>query len=207
MPRCVASAEWGRFYGTPAETHFEPETVWRDLDPLEWLGQSRAEGLGMMFPALWLLPRCIAEVAGPWNETLSLCDDTEYYTRVVLAAERVLFCSGARCYYRSGLPSSLSGRKSAQAWASQFRATELCEVRVRERKDSDLIRRGFALSWQHLAHASYPYDTGLAEQALFRAQRLHSIEILPGGGPLFKILATIFGWRAARRLQVARGGC
>ena len=32
---------------------------------------------------------------------------------------------------------------------------------VRERNDTELIRRGFALSWQHLAHASYPHDSEL----------------------------------------------
>ena len=120
QPRCVASSEWGRFYNNPAETRFEPEIVWRDLDPPEWLAMSRAEGLGMMLPALWLIPREIADAAGPWDETLSLCDDAEYFTRVVLAAERVLFCAGARCYYRSGLPNSLSGRKSAYCLGFSF---------------------------------------------------------------------------------------
>jgi glycosyltransferase involved in cell wall biosynthesis len=204
-PRCVASGEWGRFCDSVENTHFDPEHVWRDLDPLDWLTLSRADGFGMMFPALWLIPRLVANAAGPWDDSLSLGDDGEYFTRVVLSAERVLFCPGARSRYRSGLPNSLSGRKSTQAWASQFRVIELCETNVRAREDSERVRRGFALSWQHLAHAAYPYDPVLAEQALARARMLHPIEIKPDGGRVFQCFSRLIGWRAARRLQVASG--
>jgi glycosyltransferase involved in cell wall biosynthesis len=204
-PRCVASAQWGRFYSSTNETRFDPEPVWCDLDPLDWLTLSRADGLGMLFPALWLAPRSIADAAGQWDERLSLGDDGEYFTRILLAAERVLFCSGARCHYRSSVPSSLSGRKSPGAWSSQFRVIELCEAYVRAREDSERTRRGFALSWQHLAHASYPYDPDLAERSLARARTLGPVVIRPGGGPAFAIVSRVLGWRVARRFQVASG--
>jgi glycosyltransferase involved in cell wall biosynthesis len=204
-PRCVASAEWGRFHNSPTETRFDPEPVWRDLDPLDWLALSWADGLGMLFPALWLVPRAIADAAGRWDETLSLGDDGEYFTRILLAAERVLFCPGARCHYRSAVPGSLSGRKAPAAWASGFRVLDLCESYVRAREDSERVRRGFALSWQHMAHGCYPYDPGLAERALARARALHPVVIRPGGGLAFAIISRVVGWRAARRLQVASG--
>jgi len=204
-PRCIASSEWGRFCRSSQETRFDPETVWRDLDPIDWLALSRADGLGMMFPAIWLIPMDIVRKVGPWMEELTLNNDAEYFTRALLAAERVLFCPDARCHYRSDVRGSLSGQKSRSAWASQFRVTELCEAYVREREDSERVRRGFALSWQHLAHASYPYDPGLAERALARARALHPVVIRPGGGPAFAVVSRVVGWRAARRLQVASG--
>jgi glycosyltransferase involved in cell wall biosynthesis len=204
-PRCIASSEWGRFSRSSQETRFDPETVWRDLDPIDWLALSRADGLGMMFPAIWLIPMDIVRKVRPWMEELTLNNDAEYFTRILLAAERVLFCTGARCHYRSSLPGSLSGRKSPSAWASQFRVLELCESYVRACEDSERVRRGFALSWQHVAHASYPYDPGLAERALARARALHPVVIRPGGGPAFAVVSRVVGWRAARRLQVASG--
>jgi glycosyltransferase involved in cell wall biosynthesis len=204
-PRCVASSEWGRFYHSPEETLFDPEPGWRDLDVLDWLALSRADGLGMLFPALWLVPRAIADAAGTWDESLSLGDDGEYFTRVLLAADRVLFCSGARCHYRSCVPGSLSSRKSPRAWASAFRVVDLCESHVRMQEDTERMRCAFAISWQHLAHAAYPYDNVLAEQALARARALHAITIRPDGGALFKLAARLIGWRNARRLQVVSG--
>jgi glycosyltransferase involved in cell wall biosynthesis len=202
-PRCVASSQWGRFYIRPEEAVFETDKISEDLDALDWLARSRADGLGMMFPALWLIPRAIAAEAGPWNESLSLADDTEYFTRVVLRADGVLFSPNAKCYYRSGLAGSLSGRKSPSAWKSQFTVTKLCQQHVLTRENSERMRRGFALSWQHLAHASYPYDRALAECALAEARALHPTSIEPDGGPTFRILSRLLGWRLARRLQVA----
>jgi glycosyltransferase involved in cell wall biosynthesis len=204
-PRCVASAEWGRFYKSPQETRFCEEPVWRDLSPIDWLALSRAEGLGMMFPALWLIPMNIVRAIGPWNKELSLADDTEYFTRVVLASDQVLFCAGARCYYRSGLRGSLSGTRSRRGLASQFTVLDLCERYLRAIEDSERVRRGLALSWQHLAHMAYPYDRALGERALERARSLHRVRIRPGGGPRFRVLSRLIGWRAARVLQVSSG--
>jgi glycosyltransferase involved in cell wall biosynthesis len=201
----IASAEWARFRNDPSAALPAPEHVWQDLEPIDWLVRSRHNGLGMMFPAIWLFSRRIALVAGPWREDLSLADDTEYFTRLILCAKRVLFCEGAWCYYRSGIRGSLSGRKSSQAWASEFKVTELCEEYVRSREDSDHSRRAFALAWQHLAHACYPYDCALAEAALARARSLHPVAIQPDGGFRFRVLSRLIGWRAARRLQVVSG--
>jgi glycosyltransferase involved in cell wall biosynthesis len=204
-PGCVASSEWGRFYHSIGEARFDSEPVWCDLHPLDWLALSRADGLGMMLPAIWLIPMPIVRRIGPWMEELTLNNDAEYFTRALLAAERVLFCSGARCYYRSGLIGNLSGRKSRLAWESQFRVLHLCEAYIRTREDSDRMRRAFALSWQHMAHGCYPYYPSLAERALTRARALHSIAIRPDGGPTFRVASRLIGWRVARRLQVASG--
>lgn len=204
-PRCVASAEWGRFYGSPNETRFDPESNWCDLAPLDWLARSRANGLGMLFPAIWLVPRAIADAAGPWDVALSVGDDGEYFTRVLLASDRVHFCPGARCHYRSGTEGSLSGQKSLRAWRSQYCVLELCESHVRAREDSERVRRGFSLSWQRLAHGSYPYDSELSARALARARAIHPVTIRPDGGRAFKIASHIVGWRVARKLQVMSG--
>lgn len=204
-PRCVASSEWARFYQTPDQAVFQPEEVWQDLPPVDWLAMSRRDGLGMMFPAVWLVPRSVVNAAGPWANEISLTDDTEFFTRVLLQAERVLFCPGARCYYRSGIPGSLSGRKSPMAWRSQFAVTELCEQKILAREDSERVRRGFALSWQHLAHSAYPYDREVAHRALARAAALHPIQIRPDGGRAFHLVSRLLGWKVARMLQVASG--
>jgi glycosyltransferase involved in cell wall biosynthesis len=198
-PDYVASGEWGRFYNSPENTIFAPQANWEDLSPVEWLVRSRFE---MLFPALWLIPRGVAAIAGPWNEALTLGDDGEYFTRVVLASRGVLHCAGARSHYRSGIAGSLS---SSRNWGSGFAVIELCEAHLRAREDTERVRRIFALSWQHLAHACYPYEPAIAERAMARARALHSAVVWPDGGPAFKLISRLLGWRAARRLQVASG--
>lgn len=200
-PGCIATSEWGRFYTTPDSTVFEATDVQKDLQPLDWL----ASGMEMMFPAMWLTPRSVVEKAGPWREDLTLNNDAEYFTRVVLAAECVLFCEGARSYYRSGVPGSLSQSRSPQAWTSQLKVIEACQDLILGREDSDRIRKVFAIKWQQLAHSAYPYSPDLAADALRRARALHDIRIRPDGGAKFRFLSRLIGWRMARRLQVSSG--
>jgi len=203
--KCVASADWGRFYASYQEAIFGDEKMREDLSPLDWLAISRGDGLGMMLPALWLIPRSIVFAAGPWNEDVSVGDDTEFFTRVLLLCEKVLFCEGARCFYRSGIKGSLSGRRSIDGWRSQFKVTQLCQEYVLGREDSDRIRRGFAQSWQHFAHACYPYHRGMALLALNKAKTLHSVKFDPDGGPVFRNISRLLGWKIARIMQVAAG--
>jgi glycosyltransferase involved in cell wall biosynthesis len=204
-PDCVASAEWARFYSEASEAQFRAEPVWRDLNSLDWLALSREDGLGMMFPALWLVPRSLVNRIGPWHPELTLNNDAEYFTRMLLSANEVLFCEGARAYYRSGIQASLSGTRSRVGWVSQYKVLDLCEMRVLAVENSERMRMGFALSWQHFAHACYPYERAFAEEALRRARRLYPITIEPDGGPTFRAASRLLGWRLARRLQVLSG--
>jgi glycosyltransferase involved in cell wall biosynthesis len=204
-PRAVAIAEWGRFRKFYREAEFVTDRSWADLDPLDWLHANMQRDGGMMFPAMWLIPSDIARRVGPWNESLTLNNDAEYFTRVVLLSERVLFCQGALAYYRSGNLDSLSGLKTPKGWASQFKVIELCQEYIFSVEPSQRMSVTFANTWQRLAHSSFPYDPRLANQALERAQKLYSFWVPASGGPKFQAVAKIIGWRAARKIQVWAG--
>ncbi|MBX9757797.1 MAG: glycosyltransferase family 2 protein [Beijerinckiaceae bacterium] len=204
-PSAVATCEWSRFVTSPDEASFTPDLTWRDHAPLDWLHADRSGRGSMMFPAMWLIPATVAKAAGPWNEELTLNNDAEYFTRVVLAASSVLFCPGARVYYRSGVSGSLSGLKSLGGWKSQFNVLDLCEKSVLAAEDSERMRLAFAQSWQDLAHACYPYTAEISGDALSRARALHPLTRRPSGGPTFQFVASVIGWRAARKLQVWTG--
>jgi glycosyltransferase involved in cell wall biosynthesis len=206
-PDHVATCPWARFYGAKVEdAKFIPDATWRDLAPLDWIAAAWSDGLPMMFPALWLIPRAIVEAAGPWDDALgsALGEDGEYFTRILLSAKGVVFAADAACYYRSG-NASASAKKSPEAWLSALGVLNLIETHIRERENSERMCRGLSLAWQHLAHASYPYRPSLARFALSRAADLHPVSINPEGGRLFKWLSGRLGWQTARRLQVLTG--
>ncbi|MEK6788323.1 MAG: glycosyltransferase family A protein [Pseudomonadota bacterium] len=204
-PDAIALGEWARFQHALDEARFEPAESWQDHEPVDWLVRNWHEGGGMMYPALWLMPRALVSQIGPWDESLNLLNDTDYFTRAVLAARRVLFSAGARTYYRSGLTGSLSGLKSERGWRSQERVLTLCETYLLQRETSDRTRRVCSLLWQRFAQASYPYVPRLANNAIQRAHHLHSVRLKPDGGRVFKLLAVLIGWRFARRLQTWSG--
>jgi hypothetical protein len=196
----VANGAWGNFFTTPEEAVFQEEPVWRDANPLDWLILSWSGG-GMMHPAAWLTPRAVAERAGPWNETLSLDDDGEYFCRVLLASSGICFCGDARSYYRRHPGGSLSHAKTPAAWRSSHDVCRLVQQAALAREDSPRVRRACALNHWRFAFQAWPYARPLARASLAEARRLDPTAPRPTAGPRFEVLARLIGWRLARTLQ------
>lgn len=200
-PETVAICPWGRFFDNPDQVHLDPSSSWQDLPPVDWLVETWSRGGGMLFPAMWLLPREVVNRAGLWREDLSLNDDGEFFTRVVLASRGVLFCPDGTAYYRSGIPGSLSGTRSVRGWQSGFEAIRSSIEATRKVEDSDRVRRCGSLRWQVYAHSAYPHHRQLANEALINARALHEVTIAPDGGRMFHLTKELLGWKAARILQ------
>jgi len=195
----VAAGAWARFCTTTSEARFIQQPLWNDMSPVEWL-VCEMQGGGMMIPAAWIVPRSIAERAGPWNEALTLHDDGEYFARVVLASDGVRFCHGALCFYRSGVRTSLSNSYSNAAIESAYKCRELCVEHLLAREDSPRTRRACATVLQNFVYWIYPAAPELVRQAESKIKLLGGITHKPEGGKIFKSLTRVIGWKAARRL-------
>lgn len=196
----VASGPWAGFTRSPEEACFRPEPVWSDAAPIDWLVCSWNGG-GMMHPAAWLTPRSVATAAGPWNESLSLDDDGEFFCRVLLAGSGVSFCPDARSYYRRHPGGSLSHAKSPAAWHSSHQVCRLVASATLAREDSPRVRHACAMNHLRFALHAWPYAQDLAELSLAEAKRLDATARMPSAGPRFNLVSRLFGWRLARRLQ------
>ncbi|HEY9692534.1 MAG TPA: glycosyltransferase family 2 protein [Oculatellaceae cyanobacterium] len=197
---CVAAGEWGRFFNSPTEASFIPELFWQDMSPVDWFISCWGEG-GMMQPAVWLIPRAIAQVAGYWNETLTLNDDGEYFCRVILASQGVKFCHGAKSYYRSGVEHSLSSSISRKAWESAFTACELCSNHLLAKEDSPRTRQACANAYQRIVYDVYPDLVDLAQQAEAKVRSHGGSNMLTPGGFVFQLLSKVVGWKQAKITQ------
>jgi len=196
----ILSGEWARFHTHPGENPFMPEAVWTDLTTEEWLMTSWLGG-GMMHGAAWLIPSGVVRAAGPWCEDLTLVNDFEYFTRLLLCAERVCFCPGARTYYRSGVPGSLSGSKGALAWQSAFKAFTRGTERLLQRNSSSRALSASATVFQRFAYSAWPEAPDLVVQAEALIAKYGGCDLPLRSGFLFNCIATTLGWKAARRLQ------
>jgi glycosyltransferase involved in cell wall biosynthesis len=195
----LVSGAWARFEAAPAEADFTPQGNWRDLGGVEFL-QLFFETGAMMHPAAWLARRALLDAAGPWDETLSLNDDGEYFARVMLRAGQIHFCGGARSYYRSNLGGSLSGRKDGRSLGSLYRSFELELDYLAAADASPRTRAALAHGWKWLAFELYPGRPDLADAAERRARALGwSRRPFPAGGR-FQLAARFLGWRLAKRL-------
>lgn len=200
-PKWIASCAWARFQGGITEAVFEPESVWRDLSPVDWLVSSWSGG-GMMHGAAWLSPREVIGRAGPWNEALTLINDLDYFSRLLLASDGIAFCPSARTYYRSNVAGSLSRQTNRRAWESAFLSTELSVKAILAREDSPRVRRACATNYQRLVHSAYPAAPDLVRNAEKRIRALGGCDLRPGGGKIVQCVERLLGWKVARRAQI-----
>ncbi len=199
----MLSGSWGRFHADPAEARFEAGANWAPyLDPVEWLVTTWSAN-HMMHGAAWLVPAPLVRRAGGWNTSLSLINDFEFFARLLLASDGVSFCPGARSYYRSGLPGSLSGRKSDAAWDSAFRSIELGTGHLLQRENSPHTRMGAARAFEGFYYDAFPAVPALRRKAARRIRELGGNFSHAPGGRRFKLLAKCISWPLARRLQLA----
>jgi glycosyltransferase involved in cell wall biosynthesis len=107
--RLLWTCAWGKFFFRTHKAQFEPDALWQDLSPVEWI-LTRFEHNVWMNPAVWLVSRRLTESAGPWDVRLASSgdDDGEYICRVAAASEGVRFVPDAHCYYRIGTVGSLN---------------------------------------------------------------------------------------------------
>jgi hypothetical protein len=155
----------------------------------------------MMHPAAWLVSRRLAERAGPWDASLSLDDDGEYFSRVVLASSGVRFCASAVSFYRSALPGSLSKSRSTRAWESAFSSLEKTAARLCALERSPRTHAACATAFQRFIFDAYPAAPAARRRAADLVDAHGGSNLQPSGGARFQTLRRLFGWKLARRLQ------
>ena len=192
-------ARWTRFTHSPGDADFAPQPLCRDADTVSWITLKLRDNV-MMHPAAWLISRELAARAGPWDESLSLDDDGEFFTRVVLASAGVRWCPEAVSFYRSNLAGSLSGSKSEKAWQSAFRSLESGATCLLAAENSLSTRHAVAIAYQRFIYESYPATADCRALAAKRIRELGGCTVAPDGGPKFRLAARLFGWRIAKRL-------
>ena len=114
--RFLLTSAWGKFFFRTSGARFEPDSLWRDHTPVDWI-VARLQDNVWMNPAVWLVPRSLTDAAGPWDSRLASSgdDDGEYVCRLAAASRGVRFVADARCYYRIGTVGSLNWNMETSA--------------------------------------------------------------------------------------------
>ena len=89
-PQHLIASKWRRFAGDLTHLWPEEKGAWSHVpdqsSPREWLLAER-----MMIPAGWLGSRQLFESIQPWDESLLINQDGEYFTRAIVASNGVIF--------------------------------------------------------------------------------------------------------------------
>jgi glycosyltransferase involved in cell wall biosynthesis len=209
----LLTSAWGKFFFRTAKARFQPDTLWRNLTPVEWI-RTRLHDNVWMNPAVWLVSRRLTDAAGPWDARLASSgdDDGEYICRVVAASRAVEFVADAKCYYRIGTVGSLNWNMetSAKSLESLLLSLQLTTNHLLALEDSPRTR---AAALRHVqAFSSYFYGVpgSYAERLAALAERLGGTVAPPHSGWKYYPVEALFGprvtrtvirnWRAAKLL-------
>jgi glycosyltransferase involved in cell wall biosynthesis len=191
------SSGFGTFFYRPWKAEFTPNTLWKDMTPVEWI-TSKFEGNIWMNPAVWLVSRKLSETAGPWDVRLSLDDDGEYFCRAVLASSKVVFVPEAKSYYRQANTRSLSRSTSHKACESLLLSLSLCFTRLLSLEDTERTRNA-CLQYLGLWFCYfYPEKKELVNQASDLAYFLGGKIAGPSLPLKYRLLSRLFGWQTAK---------
>ena len=189
----LALCEWGRFYKDIREAVFLYDETWKDNIPIEWILTS-LEGKSMMGAWQWLIPRKILDIAGYWNEILSLNNDFDFSIRLILASDGIIFSPGALYYYRSGIE-GLSQIKTTKGMESLYFTTFLGTNSIFKYEDSKRTRRACANRFQVVAFNLYPQFPELLKCVEIKIKELGGSDIKYSSNKIAKILLFVLNWK------------
>ena len=168
--------------------------------PIDWLIEA-AWDRAMFPPVVWLTPRKLIEEAGPWNETLSYNDDSEFFARVLLKATQIKYCDDAISYYRRGISTSLGSRKDFKARVSELDSLNLVTSHMLAFEDSSRIREACAFKYRKLIYSLYPEHPDLISLAQNKTEELGINGNYSFGNGITRKLNTFLGWKNAKLIQ------
>lgn len=200
--RSLATCNWARFYNNDLNTAvFANQYDHRNYEnSVDWLLDSW-NGRGTMPPTAWLIPRKVVDDTGPWNESLTLNNDNEYFSRMVINADSIFFCSEAKYYYRSGI-NSLSAKKDRKAYDSLFNVCDISTSNLLAYENSQRTKKASANLWQFFIYEVYPECQDLLLRAENKVNELGGSDLEPPFGNKVKVLCELLGWKASKRLHI-----
>ena len=199
--KTLASAKWGRFHESMTDTTFIPDGLWENLTGTEWLIKAWTNDW-MMQTACWLTPRYLIEKAGAWNESLhpNPADDGEFFARVLLNSDNVLFVENSFVYYRTQ-PHSLSQQIHSKAVNSLFQNCMLYKKYLLARQNDEIAKYAVACNFARFIYRFYPSFPILMQQAKAEIYDLGYSKSPIVGGKRFQQISRIMGFERALQLR------
>ena len=199
--RILFSSAWAKFYYRCRKAVFSPTALWTDLTPLEWIYR-KIEGNIYIVPECYLVSRVLTEMAGPWNEKLSLDDDGEYFSRIIMKSEMIKFIPEAKSFYRIGNLSSLSSvvKSSDKKMESQFFSICAQILALLSLEDSERTRNACLGYLQRDFIYFYPEKKDIVIRAQKLAQELGGNLAAPELKWKYSFFRNLFGWTMAKRM-------
>ena len=147
----------------------------------------------------WLVPRAVIDKSGGWRNYRCPDDDGEFFTRVLLASEGVVYVPGVYNYYRrSQHENKLSSNSKRKYLQNSLMTIDLKHLYIQRFASGEKVRMAFARQYLDYAVYIYGQQNILSAIAYKRYKNMHHKLRFPElGGKAIESFARIFGWRSA----------
>lgn len=177
-----------------------PRKIDRNYDePVDMLLDMWSHKGGFNCPHCYLVPREIVVQVGGWDESVKKNQDGEFFSRVIMAASKMLYVPDIYAVWRhtgTGI-SSTANENSADSQLYTYR--KIAQMLLAH-EDSARVRK--AISWQvgwHI-YLNYPQHPVAVQSAMQFLRELELPLYIDNRGKLFSVLRSFIGWKAATRV-------
>lgn len=157
----------------------------------------------MVQTSAWLTPRAIIEDAGPWNNLLAKDQDGEFFARVGLQSNGIVYVSEVKNYYRKYINgSNIASHNRKEHLKSNLLATDLKANYLFSKTESQQAKKAIASQYKWVAIEAWPMFPDITKEALKHSDKLGGSEYLPVlGGKMIEKIKFAFGWKFAKALS------
>ncbi|WP_435134182.1 glycosyltransferase family 2 protein [Formosa sp. A9] len=160
--------------------------------------------MNMVQTSAWLIPRKLIEQADPWNEQLAKDQDGEFFARVGLQSEGIIYVPEAKNYYRKHIKGqNIASKKQIKHIESNLLATSLKADYLFKKTESQQAKQAIATQYKHVAMEAWPEFKDITKRALKSCEDLGGSAYNPIlGGTMIELIKKIFGWKLAKSVAV-----
>ncbi|MEM6515879.1 MAG: glycosyltransferase family 2 protein [Bacteroidota bacterium] len=205
-PSRLVFGEWHHFVENIKHVSWNNNEIYKDYDnALDWYVDNYYLTGGMLAAWMWLIPKQLILKAGGWDERLTITNDLEFSTRLVLHSDGIGFAKEAKHYYRKGSANAMTGvmklgLPDATAKSVVTGLNSAREVMLKA-ENSPRMRLVYANLYQKWIFLFYPKHKDHVKEFEAQVKKLGGSNISPKGGRLYNLLLVFLPWKLVTKLQ------
>ena len=198
----LATCPFRPFKDNPITGRIEDPRDWElpsNIPPADWIAKDP-----MCIPACWLGSRELMMAAGPWDESLAVNQDGEYFCRVIAACDGVIFQDDIEVHYRreGGGVSAFSETKAD----SLYRSIQSMEQTALQLETSERMQQMISNRYQAFIYTAYPARPNLIREAELKLRELPrpTISNPNAASQLSRLISQTLGWKTLTRMRLLK---
>ncbi len=189
----VATGKWMRFFNSIENATFKNQIINKSYNNKFLFLKESWENIEYIIGQSWLISKALHLKIGNWNESLVRNQDGEFFARVAYAANKIIFVQSSIVYYRKGISSSITSKKSYNAIRSQLNSYHLYANLVKEDLDKYSLHKAVASLYSVVYSDYYPLDKQLKKEVLELIKELGYDEPVIAFKPSSRWIVRLFG--------------